>query len=190
MTTPLAETIQRIVRQQLAGLRRSAIGAVQDQQSDTGDYSCTVALRDSQVVLKDVPLATGTLGYVAAPAVGDSVLVEFVGSDFDEPVIIGRLYSEDRPPPPASAGSVVLRLPSGADDANASRLSLSGVDREVTLALGESLRIELRDGNPAVEVSVANGRTVLSIARSVPRRAGTHANAASVRGDAHRRPVE
>ncbi|SHN47382.1 hypothetical protein [Cryptosporangium aurantiacum] len=167
MTSGLFETIQRIVAQQLAGVRRSAVGIVQDQQAlANGNYACTVALRNSQVVLKDVPIATGTLGYVAAPAIGETVLVEYIGSSPDEPVITGRLYSGENRPPPASAGTAVLRLPPGADDANAAQVAISGTDQEVTLTLGDDVKVSLRGGDPAVEVDVGKGpaRTTLSIA--------------------------
>jgi uncharacterized protein involved in type VI secretion and phage assembly len=169
MTLTLFETIQRIVQQQLAGLATSAIGVVQDQQAhadagDTGNYSCTVALRDSGIVLEQVPVATGRIGQVAIPAVGEMVLVEFVGGDLNAPVIVARLYSDGHRPPPSDDGQAVLHVPPGAEDADAVHVALSSADpRELTIALGSGVKLALRDDDPAVELDVGDGKAKLTI---------------------------
>lgn len=168
MTLTLFETIQRIVQQQLAGLATSAIGTVQDQQphaaaGNAGNYSCTVALRGSGIVLEQVPVATGRIGQVAIPAVGELVLVEFVGGDLNAPVVVGRLYSDGRRPPPSADGQAVLHVPPGAADSDAVHVQLSSDPRELTLALGNGVRLALRDDDPAVELDIGDGKARLTI---------------------------
>jgi phage gp45-like len=164
VTLTLLETIQRIVQEELGRLRTAELGVVERQHphagaSDKDNYACTVRLRDSGIVLEQVPVATPRIGAVSIPAVGDLVLVEFIGGEVSHPVIVGSLYNDqDRPP--------VLHLPLGAGDSDAVRLELrSGQKREVTLRLGDGLVIQLRDDDPVVEVKAAGGKAVLKIER-------------------------
>jgi phage baseplate assembly protein gpV len=171
MTLTLLETIQRIIREELARLRTAELGVVQRQHphagaSDKDNYACTVQLRDSGIVLEQVPVATPRIGAVSIPAVGDLVLVEFIGGDVNHPVIVGSLYNDQDRPPVNEAGQVVLHLPLGAADSDAVRLEVrSGQKREVTLRLGDGLVIRFRDDDPVVEVEAAGGKAVLKIDR-------------------------
>jgi phage baseplate assembly protein gpV len=171
MTLTLLETIQRIIREELARLRTAELGVVQRQHphagaSDKDNYACTVQLRDSGIVLEQVPVATPRIGAVSIPAVGDLVLVEFIGGDVNHPVIVGSLYNDQDRPPVNEAGQVVLHLPLGAADSDAVRLEVrSGQKREVTLRLGDGLVIQFRDDDPVVEVEAAGGKAVLKIDR-------------------------
>ncbi len=171
MTLTLLETIQRIVQEELGRLRTAELGVVERQHphagaSDKDNYACTVRLRDSGIVLEQVPVATPRIGAVSIPAVGDLVLVEFIGGEVSHPVIVGSLYNDQDRPPVSEAGQVVLHLPLGAGDSDAVRLELrSGQKREVTLRLGDGLVIQLRDDDPVVEVKAAGGKAVLKIER-------------------------
>ncbi len=116
MTLTLFESIQRIVQEELrqrahGGARRRA-GAASVRRRD--NYACTVVLRDSEIVLRHVPVATSRIGTVAIPAVGELVLVQFVGGDINAPVIVGRLYNDEDRPPENDDGQAVLHLPLGA----------------------------------------------------------------------------
>ena len=115
-TLTLYDTIRRIVAEELAQLRTAELGIVEEQHphasdSDTDNYACTVRLRDSDIVLPHVPLATQRLGTVAIPAVGELVLVQFLGGDINAPVITGRLYDEVTRPPVNEAGAASCRAP-------------------------------------------------------------------------------
>ena len=131
-------------------------------ESDTDNYALTVRLRDSDIVLKQVPVTTSRLGQAHSPGVGDLVLVQFIGGDINAPVITGSLYSDEDRPPVNDDGLAVIHLPQGAEDADAAHIELASKDaRELAIRLGEGLTVNLRDDDPAVEIDV--GR------RQVPR---------------------
>ena len=172
MTLTLFESIQRIVRDELQQVRTAELAVVKEQHphasdSDQDNYSCTVALRDSELVLAEVPVATGQIGSASIPGVGDLVLVEFVGGDVNAPVIVGRLYNDEDRPPANEDGKAVLHLPLGAGDSDAVHLELtSGDARTVVLKLGSGLELTLADDDPAVKVDVGGGSATLQIAKN------------------------
>lgn len=169
MTLTLFESIRRVVQHELGRVRSAELAVVQEQHphasdSDTDNYACTVALRNSGLVLKQVPVATDRIGAVAIPAVGDLVLVQFIGGDVNAPVIVARLYNDEDRPPVSEDGQAILHLPLGAEDADAFHAEIrSGDARELVLRLGTGLVVSLRDDDPAIEVDVAEGKAKLSI---------------------------
>ena len=112
MTPTLFETVRRIAQAELRQIRTAELAVVKDQHahegaSDNDNYACDVELRNSGLALKQVPVATGQVGAVNIPAVGDLVLVQFIGGDINAPVITGRFYNDqDRPPVNASRSEV------------------------------------------------------------------------------------
>jgi hypothetical protein len=67
--------------------------------SDTDNYECDIELKDKNVELKKVPVATQQIGLSNIPHRGDLVIVTFINGDINSPVIIGKLYNDaDRPP--------------------------------------------------------------------------------------------
>jgi len=80
---------------------------------DKGDHAVSVELRDTGLVLPNVPVAVGLMGFAAIPAVDDLVVVAFLEGDMDAPVVVGRLYDSDQAPPMHRAGEIVLHVPSG-----------------------------------------------------------------------------
>ena len=172
MSTPsLYETIRRIVQQELGALRTAELAVVQEQHphaddSDKDNYACTVVLRNSGIVLSQVPVATPRIGQASIPAVGDLVLVQFLGGDVNAPVITGSLYNDEDRPPANDDGQLVLHLPLGAGDSDAVLLTLySGDQREIELKLGNGLSLNLRDDDPVVELSVDGGKATVQIGR-------------------------
>jgi uncharacterized protein involved in type VI secretion and phage assembly len=171
MTYSLFETIQRIVREEMAQLRTAEIGVVREQHphaagGDADNYACTVELRNSGLVLKRAPIATSQIGQVAIPAVGDLVLVQFIGGDIQSPVITGRLYSDAARPPVSDDGKSVLHLPLDAADSDAVHIELqSGDVRQIELRLGKTLKIDLRDDDPVIGIDVDGGKAKLTVAR-------------------------
>ena len=166
MTLTLFESIQKIVQDELQSVRTAELGVVQEQHpSDPDNYACTVVLRDSKIVLSHVPVATSRIGAVAIPAVGELVLVQFVGGDINAPIIVGRLYNDEDRPPENEDGRAVLHLPLGAGDDDAVHVELkSGDARELTLKLGKGLTVALRDDDPVVEID-ADGKAKVTIER-------------------------
>jgi hypothetical protein len=163
----LYETLRKLVQQELAGMRVAELATVQEVfPADPGNYESTVVLRDSQLVLKNVPLATPRKGLAAVPDVGDLVLVQFVGGDLNRPVVIGALYNDEDRPPQNAEKQLVLHLPIDADADSALRLELNEQSpMSVKLNVGSAVRLILQDDDPVVSVDVG-GSAKLTIDRS------------------------
>jgi uncharacterized protein involved in type VI secretion and phage assembly len=170
MTRTLLETIQGIVQSELGRVRTSELAVVQDvhphaDDSDKDNYACTVALRDSGIVLSHVPVATSRIGTVSIPAVGELVLVQFIGGSVNAPIVTGRLYNDEDRPPVSADGVAVAHLPLAAADDEAVHIELhSGDERSLTITLGKGLKLELKDDDPVVSLDVGDGKAKLTIA--------------------------
>jgi uncharacterized protein involved in type VI secretion and phage assembly len=166
----LYDTIQRIIQDELGRMRGSALAVVQEQHPHAGEdqdnYACTVRLRDSGLVLKRVPVATGRIGSVSIPAVGDLVLVQFLGGDVNAPIITGSLYNDEDRPPANAAGQWVLHLPLAGGDSEAVHIELSSDDtRSLVLKLGDALNATLQDDDPVITIQVAGGQASIKVER-------------------------
>lgn len=165
-TLSLYETIQRIVQEELRRVHTAELAVVQAQHphagaSDQDNYSCTVKLRNSALVLKQVPVATPRLGQVSMPAVGDLVLVQFVGGDINAPIIVGSLYNDEDRPPVNANGQSILHLPLAGGDSDAVHIEInSDGKREINIKLGSGVEINLRDDDPAVKIAVGSSAAV------------------------------
>src|SRR5262245_10016388 len=100
MNDGVLQLLRQLIRHEVQATRMAELAIVQDQHpADPDNYACTVRLRDSDIVLSKVPVATSRLGSVAIPPVGALVLVQFLNGDVNAPVVLGSLYNEeDRPP--------------------------------------------------------------------------------------------
>lgn len=169
MSNSLFETIRNIVQQEIKQLRLGELGVVQEQHahesdSDQNNYGCTVALRDSQIVLKKVPVATGRLGVTAIPDVGDLVLVQFLNGNINAPVIVGSFYNDEDRPPVSASGQAVLQLPKNGSEGEGVHVKASSEDESsLTLNIGGSVIVNLKDDDPAVEIDVGDGSGVITI---------------------------
>jgi uncharacterized protein involved in type VI secretion and phage assembly len=167
----LFETIRRIVKEELGRIRTAELAVVQEQHphaedSDNDNFACTVVLRDSGIVLKQVPVATSRIGVASIPAAGDLVLIQFIDGDINAPVITGRLYNDEDRPPVNADGQMVVHLPPGAEDSDAVHLKLtSGDTREVTVKLGDGLTLTVKDDDPVVSLAIDSGKATLQIDR-------------------------
>ncbi len=167
MSTALYDTLRALIREELGALRVSELGVVQAVlPADPDNYSATVALRDSALVLDAVPLLTARKGVASVPDVGDLVLVGFVGGDLNRPVILGTLYNDEDRPPPNDKGQFVIHLPGSADEGSALRLELheAGPQRAV-LKVGDACTLTVQDDDPVVTVDVG-GQTSIEINRA------------------------
>lgn len=170
-TLALFDAIRRIVQDEIARVRTAELAVVQEQHPHAGDsdldnHACTVRLRDSGLVLQRVPVATQRIGMVSIPAIGEMVLVQFIGGDINAPVIVGRLYNDEDRPPPNDDGQMILHLPLAAGDDDAVHVELhSGDKRELTLKLGSALTLVMKDDDPVIEIDVDGGKAVVQIAR-------------------------
>jgi len=100
----LLDVIRKVVEQETAHLRGSALGVVttifpHEAQDDEHNYEINVRLRHEDLELRKVPMAVGFMGVAIPPKVGDLVLVDFIDGDLNQPVISGRFYhAKERPP--------------------------------------------------------------------------------------------
>jgi len=164
----LYDTLQKLVRDELAKLRVAELGVVQEVfPNDPGNYDASVVLRDSDIVLKHVPLLTPRKGVASVPNVGDLVLVQFVGGDLNRPVISGTLYNDEDRPPENQAHELVLHVPAAEAVDSALRLSVSEASPlTLKLSIGSALTLVLQDDDPVVKLDVGGGNATLSIERS------------------------
>jgi phage baseplate assembly protein V len=166
----LYETIQHIVREELARLRVAELATVQDLHphasgSDKDNYACTIKLRDSGIVLKQVPVATGRIGSVCIPAVGELVLVQFIGGDLNGAVITGRLYNDQDRPPVNQDGQHILHVPLGAGDDDAVHIELTSDKRQALVKLGKGLSLTAQDDDPVIKIEIDGGKAKIQVDR-------------------------
>lgn len=146
----LVGLIKDIVRKEMGAAPPSAFGTVAaihlPDAAGTTQYACDVTLQGTDATLEKVPLLTPYLGQQVAPAVGDVVVLAYVGGDPDAPVITGFAFSEAVPPQEIAAGERLIRLPH--DGADGDRIDMrqtagTGGSRawSVTLPDGPELKI-------------------------------------------------
>ena len=111
----VVQTIREIARHELGQRWNTCLGVVKSVQGAT-NYSCTVELRESHLVLPEVPIATSAMGLAGLPSEGDLVVVLFIGGDLHAPVVIGQLYSEKIAPPDNDSAILVGVRPGGETD--------------------------------------------------------------------------
>lgn len=161
----LYDTLRKIVQQEMARLRTAELAVVQETHpADPDNYACTVVLRDTDMVLKQVPVATMRKGVAFVPDVGDLVLVQFIGGHLNAPVITGSFYNDEDRPPKNAEKQAVLELPVG--DSSGVRIEVNGDSaKSVVVTIGDALKMTLIDDDPVVSLEVGGGNAKLSIAR-------------------------
>lgn len=114
----IIQVIREVVRDELRKIHIGELGVVTsvfpiDDPESTDNYACSVLLRDRDVELPKVPIATPHVGIVSCPQNGDLVLITFIGGDANAPVVIGRLHSEQVRPPVHEDGELAIESPLG-----------------------------------------------------------------------------
>jgi phage baseplate assembly protein gpV len=152
----IVETIQAIVRQELAGLRLTELGLVtavrpHAGEGDSDNYSCDVELKNSGLALKRVPVATERIGTVAIPNLDDLVLVTFYHGDVNQPVIVGRLYNDEDRPPLNNPDEVIFRLPLAQPDDKTLTAAIRNLQdrsppREIRVEMPPKITVRISDG--------------------------------------------
>lgn len=100
----IVDIMRKIVREELNNYRNTELGVVtklysHESESDNNNYACNVKLKDSDLELQNVGIATQRIGAVAIPNKDDLVMVQFINGNVNNAVITGRLYNDvDRPP--------------------------------------------------------------------------------------------
>ncbi len=159
----MVEAIRGIAQEELRNFRMPELGIVtsifpHSSDSDKDNYECNVRLKEPDLELRRVPIATQVIGLAGIPRVGDLVLVLYVNGDVNSPVIVGRLYNDEDRPPANKAEEIVyvapystnpdvrrvyLEFPSG--------LTLQMTDDDVKLKAGATRVTISRNGNVTVE---------------------------------------
>lgn len=152
----MVSTLQSIIRRELETLRIAELGVVTAVQphADDGDsdnYSCDVRLKNSGLELARVPVATGHIGTVAIPNVGDLVLLAFDRGDINQPIITGRLYNDEDRPPINTSDEVIFRLPLAAAENETIKAAIrnhqsDNPPRELIIEMEPKITIRVTDG--------------------------------------------
>ena len=114
----LISILRAVVRDELKSLRLGDLAVVtavapHADDGDANNHQCDVKLREGALELKKVPIATPHVGMVSPPAVGDLVLLTYVGGDPNRPVVVGRLYTDEARPPKHEADEWRVESPPG-----------------------------------------------------------------------------
>ncbi|NTU48337.1 MAG: hypothetical protein HGA84_04955 [Syntrophobacteraceae bacterium] len=150
MTSSLYDSIARIARHESGARPVAGVGKVVEVHDGTQqDHAVTVEMRDTGLVLPRVPVAVGVMGYAAIPAVDDLVAVVFMEGDIHGPVVLGRLYHAEQPPPQHREGQIVLHVPR--DDPRI-KLDIEGKTPQITLTMGSDVKLEIVKDGATVEV--------------------------------------
>jgi uncharacterized protein involved in type VI secretion and phage assembly len=158
----LVHTIGQIARHEAAQHCFVSLAVVKSVHGANGDkyYACSVELRDTGIVLPKVPIATGLIGAVALPRENDLVVIVFAGGDLHNPVVVGRLYTEDVDPPKHGPGECAVLLPG--DEASPDkrlefRVQTPGDGtRAINLVLDGTVKVELKIDNEGVSISTGD----------------------------------
>jgi len=159
----IVETIKGITQNELKKFHLPELGVVtsifpHSSASDKDNYECNVRLKNADIELRKVPIATQCIGLVGIPQVGDLVLLVFINGDINAPIIIGRLYNdEDRPP--LSEAEEVVYVPPYAEKPDVRRIYLEFpggmifriTDEEVDVNAGDTKVVIQRDGDVIIE---------------------------------------
>jgi uncharacterized protein involved in type VI secretion and phage assembly len=158
----VVHTIRQIARHEAAQRCYANLGVVKSVHGSNGEkyYACTVELRDSGIVLPKVPIATGLIGTVALPREKDLVVVVFANGDLHNPVVVGRVYSEDVDPPQHGPGEYAALFP-GDENSSERRVELriktpGDGTRSVNLVLDGSVKIELNIGDEGMRIAAGD----------------------------------
>ncbi|MDI9645044.1 MAG: phage baseplate assembly protein V [Candidatus Verstraetearchaeota archaeon] len=152
----IVQTMKEVARREINKVRTPELGVVtsvfpHSSESDKENYECSVRLKNSDLELRGVQIATQAVGLVSPPAVGDLVLVEFVGGDINCPVVVGRIYNEKDRPPLSKLGEILYVAPYPEDKEL----------RRVYIELPGGMKVCLKDA----EVTITAGGTKVTVER-------------------------
>lgn len=187
MTDSLLDIVRRVVAQELQRARGSQLGVVtavhaHTEASDGNNFEADLKLKHTDLELLRVPIAVTHMGAAAPPRVGDLVLVQFLDGDLNQPVIAGRFYHADDPPPVhqeddvlfehrvpdgsrnqlrfAADGSIFLQRDVQQDDNSDAKTSLriAGDTGDLEIKLGDAIVLTLKHGSK-IEIT-ADGKPI------------------------------
>jgi uncharacterized protein involved in type VI secretion and phage assembly len=146
-------------------MRVAELGVVEavyshSSSSDTDNYGCDVRLKNSGLLLKRVPIATGHIGTAAIPNLGDLVLLVFDKGDINQPIVIGRLYNDEDRPPLNNSDEVIFRLPLAEADNQTIKADIRNTQgREILVEMPPKITVRISDGT----VRATAGKTEMKL---------------------------
>jgi len=157
------EVIKRIAQDEAKKLHIVELGVVSSifphsEGSDKDNYECNVKLKNRDLELRKVPIATQHIGLTYVPNIGDLVLLAFVNGNINAPIVIARLYNDENRPPANKAGEIIFESPDPTQN-DLRRLYLkfqSGIiltitDEELKAEVGKSIVTIKTDGDITIE---------------------------------------
>ena len=152
----IVNTLQEIIRHEMRNLRIAELGLVEavyphNASGDGNNYGCDVRLKNSGLLLKRVPVATGHIGTAAIPNIDDLVLLTFDKGDINQPIIIGRLYNDEDRPPLNKPDEVIFRLPLAEADNKTIKAAIrnhqdQAEPREMIIEMPPQITVRISDG--------------------------------------------
>jgi hypothetical protein len=114
--TSIVEMIRKIAEKEIQKLHILELGIItsvfpHSSHDDKNNFECNVKLKDKEIELRKVPVATAHIGLSNIVHTGDLVLVSYINGDFNSPVIIGRLYNDEDRPPLSKEEEIVYQPP-------------------------------------------------------------------------------
>lgn len=168
----IVDTIKKIIQQELSSVRVAELGLVESvyphkTKGDSDNYGCDVRLKNSNLLLKKVPIATSHIGTVKTPNKGDLVLLTFDKGDINQPIVIGRLYNDLDRPPLNDSDEIIFRLPLAKTDdktikAAIRNLQSNSSEREIIIEMPPKITIQITDGM----VKATAGKTEMKLDQS------------------------
>jgi len=159
----MLDVIRKVVQAEMRKIHVAELGVVtsifpHSSDSDKDNYECNVKLKNTELELQKVPVATQQIGLASIPQVDDMVLVSFLNGDINAPIITGRLYNDEDRPPANDSGEVIY-VPPYSENTDLRRLHMelpSGIvlsitDDIVNVEAGKTTLKINRDGNIEVE---------------------------------------
>lgn len=157
------EVIKKIAEDEVKKLHIMELGIVTSifPHTGTGDkdnYECNIKLKNRDLELRKVPIATQHIGFTCVPNVGDLVLLAYVNGNINAPIVIGRLYNDENRPPVNNAGEIVFESPDP-EKAGVRRMfmkfpggiALTITDDELKAEVGKSVVTIGTDGDITIE---------------------------------------
>lgn len=161
------EVIKKIAEDETKKLHLLELGVVTSiyphaGSSDKDNYECNVRLKNRDLELRRIPIATSHIGLVNVPNVGDLVILGFVNGNINAPIVMGRLYNDEDRPPVNNAGEIIytspdskkngvrrlnLELPNG--------INLTITDDEFKAEIGKSVVTIKTDGDVTIDSNAA-----------------------------------
>lgn len=164
-SSSIIEVIRRIAESEVRKMHIAELGIVtsvfpHSEDSDKDNYECSVKLKDKEVELRKVPVATQHIGLANILHVGDLVLLSFVNGNINSPIIVGRLYNdEDRPP--LSKEEEIIYKPPYSKNTQLKRLNIVLPESTVTINIHDD-RLSIIAGKSSISANSAGEIVVRS----------------------------